>query len=452
MTNGWFLLVLGLIGLMGLAACEDAGELTEADYIERGTALRDDGDLRGALIEMRNALSANPKSSDARYHLAETHLKLGNGPAAYTLIRDLLDRNNIEERLVRPLGDSFLLMGQYEMVLDLFRPSRTDPPQRRLTNNVLRGKAFIGLDQISRAKYAFRAALKIDPNSVESLVGLGHVVLQEGDHEHAERFLARARQLAADDLDVMLLEGSIAFTRSDGARAESAYRDAVAKRPDLPAPKVGLAWALFANNKNDEAKEHLESVITDVPHYPSANHLLASIAYSEGNFGAAEEYAQNSLKSRVNHIPSLLIDAAAKTAGGKHWAARNAIDHVLKISPRNKTELKMLAQTQLRDGAINEAISTLRDRGRDLSGRPRTITSHKLGFIKEGRPAEGIVLPDGRGRVRPGRPDDRIATQDDADRHKCRGSGSWCQEHFLVRADNGEMSEVAHAGGDLSRS
>ena len=31
-------------------------------------------------------------------------------------------------------------------------------------------------------------------------------------------------------------------------------------------------------------------------------------------------------------------------------------------------------------------------------------------------------------------------------------SDSAPQEHFLVRADNGEMSEVAHAGGDLSRS
>lgn len=117
----------------------------------------------------------------------------------------------VPDDIVRPYGDAMLQMGYNQLAADLFKTKPEDSPQRKVDMLVVRGKAFLGLGQVSRAKSSFRSARRIDPNSVDALIGLAHAVLQEGNVEHAAQFLARVKSVAPDDLNVLLLEGRIAM-------------------------------------------------------------------------------------------------------------------------------------------------------------------------------------------------------------------------------------------------
>ena len=275
-------------------------------------------------------------------------------------------------------------MGGYDMVADLFKTSPNDSPHRKADMLVVRGKAFMGLRQMARAKSSFRAARKLDPESVGALIGLGHAMLEEGNVDHAAQFLARVKRLAPNDLDVLLLEGGIAYNRGDGDRGEAVYREAVSQRPDLPVPRVGLAWALFANRRIDEAKSQLQTVIDTSPGNREANHLLATIAYTEGDYGAAVNHAQLSLRDRGNYLPSLLIAAAAKVADSETFAAKKALNHILALSPGNVMALKLMASAQLNEGDFAKALATLRPVAKEYPDDLETLRLMSSASLKQG--------------------------------------------------------------------
>ncbi|RME95310.1 MAG: hypothetical protein D6773_18540, partial [Alphaproteobacteria bacterium] len=55
-------------------------------FLEEARGYADKGDIRSALIELRNSLKADPNNVDARLLLADLYLKGGQGIAAQTEI------------------------------------------------------------------------------------------------------------------------------------------------------------------------------------------------------------------------------------------------------------------------------------------------------------------------------------------------------------------------------
>ena len=98
---------------------------------------------------------------------------MGRGTAALPILDSLREiSGRVPDDVVGPLGEALILMGDYELVAKLFKTAPGASAQRKAHMLVVRGKAFMGLRQMARAKSSFRSARRLDPESVGALTRL----------------------------------------------------------------------------------------------------------------------------------------------------------------------------------------------------------------------------------------------------------------------------------------
>src|SRR4030065_1192158 len=74
------LLILALSSPLG--GCDATARLTEQEHIQRAKDFEDKGNLKGSIIELKNAIQKNPDSPQARLLLGQVYLKAGFGAEA----------------------------------------------------------------------------------------------------------------------------------------------------------------------------------------------------------------------------------------------------------------------------------------------------------------------------------------------------------------------------------
>ena len=76
-----FLMLLVFLSVSGCLAKSD--EEKKAEYFEKGKTYIEEGDLKSAELELRNAIQVDPEYAEAYLLLGETLLTLGNAQDAY---------------------------------------------------------------------------------------------------------------------------------------------------------------------------------------------------------------------------------------------------------------------------------------------------------------------------------------------------------------------------------
>lgn len=106
----------------------------------------------------------------------------------------------------------------------------------------------------------WRATVATAPRSVRGQYNLAIATLGEGDLLGAQKALARARELAPDDRDVLLTSATLALRLGEFGDAESFARRAVELGPDGRA-YTALGWALVSQGNAPAAIESFETAI-----------------------------------------------------------------------------------------------------------------------------------------------------------------------------------------------
>ncbi|MFS2021133.1 tetratricopeptide repeat protein, partial [Massilia sp. CT11-108] len=83
-----------LVAVVLAAALPACKQQTAEQQRAHAAQLRANGDFRGALIVLKNALDADPRSADTRYQLAQVYLDLGDSTTAEKEARQALDRGH----------------------------------------------------------------------------------------------------------------------------------------------------------------------------------------------------------------------------------------------------------------------------------------------------------------------------------------------------------------------
>src|SRR5882724_8937335 len=131
-------------------------------YYERAQSYLAKGELKSAVIELKNSVRADPDNAVARYALGVALLQTGDAASAEKELKAARDHGFEEARLVDPLARSFLVQGRYQPLLDTLVVKDQSPA---LSAQILgwRGYAFIGLGREDAAKQSFAEAVQKDP-------------------------------------------------------------------------------------------------------------------------------------------------------------------------------------------------------------------------------------------------------------------------------------------------
>ena len=223
------------------------------------------------------------------------------------------------------------------------------------------------------AKEQFAEAARLDGEDPGVVVGLGHLDIVGHAHSQAE---ARFRQVQAQveagvEADgtapslyawfthemLWLGFGWVHINQGQNVLALDDFQRILQHQPDEPLALVGLASALMAEDRLDEAQAALERVLVEHPDHRYAITELGLVHYNRGEDALAEE-----LMKRALELEPARYSCPHEGLGlvylrqGKIQAAQEHFVHAIEISPDAEfRKYNGLARIYLGEGRLEEA-------------------------------------------------------------------------------------------------
>ena len=171
------------------------------------------------------------------------------------------------------------------------------------------GRAFDATGDLALALDAFKRATKTHPDDATSWLQLGQTYIRLGRESDA---LSALRQALSLDPGVPETHYALALLLSkpggDAVRAEAEWREAIRLQPDYSQARMNLAVFLWQHNQPGEAAYHFEYALHVRPDYALAHLNYALMLRNMGRLAEAAEHLRKAASS-----PDANIQSAART-------------------------------------------------------------------------------------------------------------------------------------------
>lgn len=349
------LLVVGVgVAVPVVARLTDGG--TES-YLADAETYMQAGDVRSALIQLRNAVKDDPDNAEARLALGTAYLEAGD-PRAAEAEFDKAERLGIApDRISVPMAEALLRQGRYDEVLSTVEPGDREPD---LEARVLtaRGFALTGLKRFDEAEEALIAALEVKPTP-EILVGLAQVNAEQGDFDEAGDYADRALEIDPKVVAAIALKGDLARRSGDEETARALFAEAIELDPaNIPA-RLARAAMLLADGEPEQAEGDVEAVLSRVPNHPLGNYLRGlSLARSGEDLQALTALQKVEAFIRA-YPPGLYLMSVLHLRQGQLEQAETTLQRLLELEPDSVATKKLLGLTYLRKSQPERTIELL---------------------------------------------------------------------------------------------
>jgi putative PEP-CTERM system TPR-repeat lipoprotein len=334
-----------------LPACK---QQSGAEQRAQAVQLRAQGDFRGALIVLKNALDAEPGSTDTRYLLAQTYLDLGDSTTAEKEARQAMDRGYARGPALAALAAALVMEGQHKKALDATADGPDDPGVA-----IARGDAFLALGRNDEARAAYEHALARRPDDPAALVGLGRLAIVDNQadvaHGYADRILARDPR----NVDALMFKADLVRAGEHPEQALALYDRVLAVSPQHRTAHVEKAYLAIGLHKPQMAQAELDLAAKGAPGSLLVGYTQALLDYTTDKPDAARDLLYKVLKAVPDHMPSVLLAGAVDLRLGANYQAEQHLRRYLERNPANAYARKMLAQALIGSGHADEARAVL---------------------------------------------------------------------------------------------
>jgi putative PEP-CTERM system TPR-repeat lipoprotein len=373
---------------LALAACDD-GASAEAEHLQRAQELRTAGDVPSAIIELKNALQANPDNADTRVQLGELYLMAGDAEGAAKELLRARDLGRKDDGVRRLLVQSWLLKGDHAAVLAELPedPEITDEISGDLA--AARGEALFSTGEVDAAATLLRSVVD-SQGSAGAYAGLVAVDLFRNDFTTAERDLSAGRQRHPDDVNIAALEGELLARQRLFADAEAAFAEALKIDPQHFGARFGLARTLVGQRKLDEAKQSVDALAADNPQNLDVTLLRSVVALQSGDYTAAQQDASKVLASDDRNVSAQFVAGASSYALNQYEQAVRSLSRYLAQAPGDTSARKLLAASHLRLGETTEAERVLAEIGDQAAQDGEYLGLLSTSAALRGDPKQGL--------------------------------------------------------------
>ncbi|MEW6589998.1 MAG: XrtA/PEP-CTERM system TPR-repeat protein PrsT [Pseudomonadota bacterium] len=351
------LLVLALSA--PLVGCDATARLTEQEHIQRAKDFEDKGDLRGSIIELKNAIQKNPDSPQARLLLGQVYLKAGLGAEAEKeLVR--AESLGVNRESIKPqLGEALVLMGEYKRVLDEINPGEKTSRVNRARIYQVRADALLRSGKLGDACALYQQSLEVDKSNPPTYWGLAQCAVAERNLPKAKHWLDEALKLPSQQARSWIFVGDWAQLNRDPKAALAAYTQALKAEPNQLTALQSRAALQMALGQLDAAQADVDKVAKLAPKSLSAHYLKGLLSFERQDYAAARESLQAIFKITSNHLPSVLLAGATDYSLGSYGQAETHLARYLERFPGHRYARRLLAATQIKQGQPDRALTTL---------------------------------------------------------------------------------------------
>jgi putative PEP-CTERM system TPR-repeat lipoprotein len=347
------LTVVFLLG--GVAGCSKTPD-TQA-LLSEAKAYQKKGESKAAIIQLKNAIQQNPEDRDARLLLGQIYSQTGDAQSAEKELRKALSLGASPAEVLPTLGRSLLQQRQFQKVLDEVKLADGAKPDADLLS--VRGTAYLGLGKIKEAKESFALALAADPTFPDALIGSAKQALADGNVPAATLFAEQAVEKNPTNVEVWLFKGDLMRMQRKPDEALLAYATVIKLQPTNIAPYVSRALVYADKGNFDAANAELASARKQDAKSLQVIYTQALLESGQGKHAAALESVQQVLRVAPDHMPSILLAGATQYALGATQQAEQHLKRYLERAPGNKYASKLLIATLLKSGDTAGALKVL---------------------------------------------------------------------------------------------
>jgi putative PEP-CTERM system TPR-repeat lipoprotein len=338
----------------GLSAC--GRTQTAESLLAEAKQYQQKGDLKAALIQLKNAVEKSPENGEARMQLATLQLKMGDFLSAEKEARKARSLGIAVDNALPLQGKAMALQGRFKELLDEITPELAARSAPLLS---LRGDALLATGKRDEAKQAYEQALGLNPNAGDALLGLARQALSQNDPDTSERYLADAMAKDPNNPEVWMFRAAMLRLSGKPDEALSAYDKVLALQPQHRTAHVEKAYIDISRGKFAEAKAEIDAAEKAAPGSLLVIYTRGLYEFSQGKFAAAQEAVQKVLKSAPEHMPSILLAGASEMNLGATQQAEQHLRKYLENNPNDVYARKLLAQTLLKSAQPADAAAAL---------------------------------------------------------------------------------------------
>ncbi|MCC2955077.1 PEP-CTERM system TPR-repeat protein PrsT [Massilia sp. IC2-477] len=347
-VSGAILLSAGMVGCSRTQTTEEL--LTEAqNYVQKG-------DRKAALIQLKNAVAQSPENVEARLRLGNLSLETGDMASAEKEFRKAASLGAAPEKTLPQLARILFFQGKYKDILDEVTPEKAKGSAELLAR---RGDAHLGLGERDKAKEAYDAALAVNPNSGDALIGMARLAVMNNDLQTTERLVDEATTRDARNAEAWMMKGNLLRSTGKSKEALAAYDKVLEINPVHRSAYVEKAYVHIGTNDLAAAKADLDAARKEIGSDLNITYAQALLDYTGGKNAEAKDSLQKILKVAPEHMPSILLSGAVELNLGGNQLAEQHLRKYLESNSNNVYARKLLAQVLLKSNQPTEAAAVL---------------------------------------------------------------------------------------------
>jgi putative PEP-CTERM system TPR-repeat lipoprotein len=345
-----------LIFFMGL---QNSSSFAEESYLKEAQNYLDKGEVKSAVIQLKNLLKENPLDAEGRLLLGKSYLKLGDGPSAVKELEKARDLHLAEEKWIIPLSKAYLIKGDIEKVLKEPEEGSSFSKETRAELLALKGMARLSKGDKELASEKFNAALAINPKSSEALLGLARIAFQNKEFDEAKKRANEVLVFDASHVGALLILGEAERLSGQNDQALEHFNQVLKLNKDNLQGRLARATTYISKGDLASAQKDVDSIKKTYGEMPFVEYLNAVIAFQNKELQKAEDSLTKVLNAAPNHPQSLLLMGSVAYAQGKLETAENNLSRYLKIAPRHLPAIKLLAAARMKLKQPKQALEIL---------------------------------------------------------------------------------------------
>lgn len=363
-----------LAALIGGAALAGGAYLTTRqspeDHLKSGIDLQQKGDLKGAAIELKNALQQLPSNADARYRLGQIHFTSNDFESAEKELKKARELG-IQDAELDPLyARTLLLIDQPQRLIDEVQVPESAEAGLRATLLALRARAHLALKDQTASEKTLAEAEAISADHPEVLVARAFFAFADKKPAEALAKVEQALAKAPKRADFWLLKADLLHATKQREPALQAYSHALEIEPDNIAGLRARAQTYLEASNPEKAEVDIKRLLKLAPKDVMGRYFQAFIDFGQSRFTEANNTLQGVLRGAPNFLPGHLLAGGANIALGNSEAARFHLDKVLSAAPQHPLARKLMALTLAQLGNLEKAQQVLATFGESSDDSP----------------------------------------------------------------------------------
>lgn len=287
-----------------------------ADDLARADELISQGKLDEALAVLNQLGQKDPGTPGLEARLGKIYYQKRDYQQAAAHLEDAIKQKPDDGESTQLLGISYYLLGHVQQAIPLLEKVQSWLPQPDVTASYLLGISYMQSRQYDKARVSFARMFSVPPESAQSHVVLGQMMLREEFEDAAVPELQKALALDSHLPMAHFLLGEIYLFKSKVDLAVDEFHKELEVNPILWLAYWRMGDAYTRVEKWDEAERALKQAIWLNQNFTGPYILLGKVELKKGDPNLAVGFLQKALKMDPNNFSAhYLLGTAYKELG-----------------------------------------------------------------------------------------------------------------------------------------